>query len=61
MNKIKLLSLAIFLAGCGEAAEPGNSHVHYELPEWEPLNERKIRNSGDTSTGVSTYDWGGGQ
>ena len=56
MNKIVLLSWAIFLAGCGEAAESENTHVHYEQPMWESLCETKIRNSGDTSTN----DWGGG-
>ncbi len=61
MNKINYITMAIFLAGCGEAAEPENAHVHYEFPSWEVLRETEVRTSGDTSTGVSTYEWGGGQ
>ncbi len=37
-----------------------HEHVHYELPEWETLNEAIVRTSGDTSTGLPTYYWKGG-
>ena len=60
MNYIKVIASAIFFAGCGEAAESENAHVHYEQPTWECLEETRQKESGDTSTGVSTCKWKGG-
>ena len=60
MNKINCITLAIFIAGCGEAAESENAHVHYEQPTWEFLEDTRFKESGDTSTVVSTCDWEGG-
>ena len=50
----------MFLAGCEAATDEVHSHVHYELPEWEQLNETVVRTSGDTSTGLSDCYWEGG-
>lgn len=58
--KINLILVAMLLAGCESATEAEHLHVHYELPEWELLNETVVKTSGDTSTGVSDYYWEGG-
>lgn len=57
----KTLFMAMLLAGSEPATEAEHLHVHYELPEWEDLKETVVRTSGDTSTGVSDYNWEGGQ
>ena len=59
--KTKVLTMAMFLAGCEAATDGAHLHVHYELPEWKPLNETVVRTSGDTSTGLACYDWEGGK
>ena len=58
---IKLLTVAMFIAGCEAATDGEHLHVHYELPEWEHLNETVVKTSGDTSTGFSNYDFEGGE
>lgn len=57
---IKFLTVAMFLAGCEAATDGAHLHVHYELPEWEQLNETVVRTSGDTSTGLADYYFEGG-
>lgn len=58
---IKLLTVAMFIAGCEAATEGAHLHVHYELPEWEHLTESEVSVSGDTSTGVADYSLEGGK
>lgn len=59
--KIKWIAVAAFLMSFqgGHTGET-HEHVHYELPEWETLNEAIVKTSGDTSTGLPTYNWKGG-
>lgn len=59
--RTKNVALAMFFAGCEAATDGEHLHVHYELPEWEPLAETVVRTSGDTSTGLANYYWEGGR
>ena len=59
--KIKWIFVMTFLMiSQGVHVEETHEHVHYELPEWEILNEAIVRTSGDTSTGLPTNYWEGG-
>ena len=59
--KIKWIAVATFLMIFQEGHKlETHEHVHYELPEWQTLNEAIVKTSGDTSTGLPTNYWEGG-
>lgn len=60
MRKIWITVATFLMVFQGGHTGGAHEHVHYELPEWETLNEAIVRTSGDTSTGLPTYYWKGG-